>query len=134
VHVWLPAPAITYTGPASTRGTVVFDGDDLTLKALCPSPSPINVMLDAETTDPDAQLTHEGAEGGTTFSGNLDFILDPDLFPNGRGTTTQGAETVDYANSSGQAVTASLGFAQGNGQFGSSENNCAIWGTITSSS
>ena len=132
--VFFASPAITYTGPASTRGTVVFDGDDHTLKALCPNPSPINVALDAQSTDPDAQLTYEGAEGGTTFSGNLNFVLEPDLIPDAGGTTTQGAETVAYANSAGQAVTASLGFAQGNGQFGSSENNCAIWGTITSSS
>jgi hypothetical protein len=117
--------------PGSGTTTQTLDAlDGLTILASCDNSGNASLAANGPASA-DSELTVAGYDStGTPAFGSQTASLGPSslavLGPAGSGETT-----LDYANSAGQILTATIGYQKANA-FGGSFTGCAFFGTITS--
>jgi hypothetical protein len=117
--------------PATNTTTTIFSGDGLTLSAVCDSSTRIGI--NAQSSDPNAELNWFGWNGGTTSTGQRYDGTGTGVLNLISPTSYEGSIDIQFATTTGHTVTADLGTDYDNAFSTGSLTHCGVWGKVISS-
>ncbi len=108
--------------PPTNSSATIFSGDGLTLTAVCDAST--HVGITAQSTDGNAELNWFGeATGEVDGTGTSPVTVLPT-------SSNEGSIDIQFATTSGQAVTADLGTDYDNAFNSGTDTQCGVWGTV----